>query len=99
MKLIPTDKRPCRLSRGEARRVPQQRRNRVIGYHVCCPRCGFVCTALQGDDGLVIAEGTDPEAITFSRPLRCTYCQVDLIVSAGTLTLEEGPGVRNVRFR
>ena len=41
MKLVPSTKRPCRLERGEIRRVPQDRSNLLVGYHVCCLRCGF----------------------------------------------------------
>ena len=52
MKLVPSTKRPCRLERGEIRRVPQDRTNLLVGYHVCCPRCGFNTPALAGNDGL-----------------------------------------------
>ena len=57
MKLVPSAKRPCRLERGEIRRVPQDRANLLVGYHVCCLRCGFNTPALAGNDGLDIDEG------------------------------------------
>jgi hypothetical protein len=43
MKAVVSSKRPCVLVRGEMRRVPQDRSYKgIVGYHVCCPRCGFV---------------------------------------------------------
>ena len=55
----PTSKPPCKLERGELRRVSQDRRFGLVGYHVCCPRCGFVTVALNGNDGLVITESEE----------------------------------------
>ena len=49
MKLVPSAKRPCRLERGEIRRVPQDRANLLVGYHVCCLRCGFNTPALAAE--------------------------------------------------
>ena len=68
----PSAKRPCRLERGEIRRVPQDRTNLLVGYHVCCLRCGFNTPALAGNDGLDIDEGDAPDDLTFSKALRCT---------------------------
>lgn len=99
MKVVPSTKRPCRLERGEVRRVPQSRGGLLVGYHVCCPRCGFVTAALMGDAGLDIVEEQDPIDLTFSRPVRCTFCRVLLHVSHGELCLEEDADVRNVRYR
>ena len=47
---------PCRLQKAELRRVPQNPKSWVIGYHVCCPRCGFVSLAINGQRDLVIDE-------------------------------------------
>jgi len=99
VRLIPSSKRPCVLQRGEVRRVPQDRGGFLVGYHVCCVRCGFVTPALQGDAGLEITETKDPSDITFSKPLRCTFCRVLVHVSHGDLELEEDADVRNVRYR
>ncbi len=30
------------LERGQARRVSQNPRGVLVGYHVCCPRCGYL---------------------------------------------------------
>ena len=38
---------PCKLERGALRRMPQNRRSWPYGYHVCCPRCGFVSIAFN----------------------------------------------------
>ncbi len=99
MRVVPSTKRPCRLERGDVRRVPQDRRGLLVGYHVCCPRCGFVTPALAGDAGLDIVEGQDPSGLTFSQPVRCTFCRVLLHLSHGELCLEEDADVRNVRYR
>jgi hypothetical protein len=99
VKLVPSTKRPCILGRGEVRRVPQDRGGFLVGFHVCCPRCGFVTPALEGDAGLRITETKDPSDITFSRPLRCTYCRVLMHVSHGDLQLEEDANVRNIQYR
>ena len=99
MRLVPSTKRPCRLERGEVRRVPQARGGFLVGYHVCCPRCGFNTPALNGDAGLDVTEGEDLADLTFSRALRCTFCRVLLHVSHGELRLEEDADVRNVRYR
>jgi hypothetical protein len=71
----------------------------VVGYHVCCPRCGFVTVALQHHENLVISEGATPDDVTFSKPLRCIYCRVLIHVTAGTLRIEEDEHVRTVSSR
>lgn len=45
MRLQVTCRRPCELERGQARRVSQNPRGMLVGYHVCCPRCGYVTVA------------------------------------------------------
>ncbi len=97
MKAVVTDKRPCKLGRGELRRVPQDRNFRgLIGYHVGCPRCGFVTTALQGDEGLEITEGAGGE-VSFSRPVRCVLCGVLLGLWEGELGWQEDAQSRPVK--
>lgn len=96
MKAVVSSKRPCRLERGEIRRVPQDRALRgIVGYHLCCPRCGFVTAVLNGDGGLVITEFANEE-VSFSKPARCVYCNVLIHLAAGELTLEEDDRVRHV---
>lgn len=101
MRLHVTDRRPCRLERGDLRRVPQNPLSGVVGYHLCCLRCGFVTVALNGSDGLVITEAEDngQVLVTFSRPVRCTYCAVLVHLNRGEATLEEDANVRQVRYR
>ena len=96
MRVNVTSKRPCKLERGDVRRVPQNNPRMLVGYHVCCPSCGFVTPALVGDQGLKIEEA---DAVGFSKPLECTYCRVLIHLGRGELTLEEHPGVRNICFR
>lgn len=99
MRLRPTSKRPCRLERGEMRRVSQNRKGLLVGYHVCCPRCGFVTVALNGHAGLLITESDDGERVTFSEPLRCVYCAVLIALRDGQAELEEDERVRRVQYR
>jgi hypothetical protein len=99
MRLAPTSERPCALRRGQARRVPQNARAAVLGYHICCPRCGYVTVALQGNDGLLIEESPDRAEVSFSKGLRCIYCKVLIHVTSGEITLEEDEHVRSVRYR
>ena len=99
MRAVLTDKRPCRLGRGELRRVPQERTYRgIVGYHLGCARCGFVTAVLQGVDGQAITED-DAGEVSFSAPARCVFCNVTIHLAQGELTLEEGPDVRHVRYR
>ena len=78
MKMLLTNKPPCRLEKGNLRRVPQNMVCNVVGYHVCCPRCGFTSLAFQGRDGLSIseAEESDELLVSFSEPIRCMFCNV-----------------------
>ncbi len=93
-----TSKRPCKLGSGEARRVPQDTSyHGLVGYHLCCPRCGFVTAVLQGHDGMIIKEQAG--SISMSKPIRCVYCNVLIAVDDGELTLTEDKHVRNVCFR
>lgn len=79
--------------------MPQRQTTSLVGYYVSCPRCGFVTIALDRVENLVIAEqALDGElALTFSRPVRCTYCAVLIAVAASTVTLEEDDRVRPIR--
>jgi hypothetical protein len=96
MKATVTSRRPCQLRKGEVRRVPQAVAAGLVGYHVACPRCGFVSPALVGDAGLVIDE--TPE-LGFSQPLRCVFCRVLVHLEGGEFRLEEDQHVRRSRFR
>lgn len=99
IRMRPTGKGPCKLERGEMRRVSQDKRFGLVGYHVCCPRCGYVTVALNGSKGLVITEDQAHDAVTFSEPLRCAFCQVLIHVKDGLGTLEEDSLVRDVCYR
>ena len=89
---------PCKLTKGELRRIPQNPRSWPIGYHVGCPRCGFVTMAVAGKRGLEIDESADGR-VSFSRPVRCSYCQVLIHLNRCELTSEEDENVRSVRCR
>ena len=95
----PTSKPPCKLDRGELRRVSQDRRFGLVGYHVCCPRCGFVTVAINGNDGLVITESDDGAEVTFSRPLRCVCCAAKIHLRSSEAELVEDEHVRNAGHR
>ena len=94
MKLVP---RPSvRVASSAARSAASRgdRTNLLVGYHVCCPRCGFNTPALAGSDGLDIDEGEAPDDLTFSKALRCTFCRVLMHVAHGELRLEEDADAR-----
>ena len=99
MRLQVTSRRPCELERGQARRVSQNPRGVLVGYHVCCPRCGYVTVALHRSEDFIITESDDRTAVTFSEPLRCLFCKVRIAVAAGELQLIEDEHVRDVRYR
>jgi hypothetical protein len=99
VRIRPSSKRPCELGRGEVRRVSQNRRSPLVGYHVCCPRCGFLSIALEGSGGLAITEGEVEDDLSFSRPLRCLFCRVLIHLTRGELELEEDESVRSVQYR
>jgi hypothetical protein len=101
MKLRLSTRRPCELTPADARRVPQRYTASLVGYYVCCPRCGFVTIALDRVDGLAITEqAMDGDlALTFSCPVRCTYCAVLIGIGANTVTLQEDDRVRPIRYR
>ncbi|MFI5297483.1 MAG: hypothetical protein ACHREM_05240 [Polyangiales bacterium] len=97
MRAVVTDKRPCRLGRGDIRRVPQERSYRgIVGYHVGCPRCGFVTAVLQGDNQQAITEDANG-VVTFSVPARCGNCDVTIRLEHGELTTEEVDSAPHVR--
>ena len=98
MKARITSAGPCKLNRGELRRVPQQHTEWPIGYHVCCPRCGFVTLALNNRSGLQITESMDGH-VSLSAPIRCLYCKVIIHIQRCELTLEEDKDVRDIRCR
>ena len=83
------------MQRGDLRRVPQNPALGLVGYHVACPRCGFVTPAVVGDRGLAIDEGAF--GVSFSRSVACVMCLVGIRIAHTTAALEEGPGVRPVR--
>ena len=94
MKAQVVDKLSCKLEPGELRRVPQNPRVRVVGYHVCCPGCGFVTMAVNGDEGLVITEGE--QGLSFSRPVDCLFCETLVRLDGGEMTLVEDEDVHRL---
>ncbi|HEU4406773.1 MAG TPA: hypothetical protein VFS43_16015 [Polyangiaceae bacterium] len=100
VRTVVTSKRPCHLGPGELRRVPQNRGTcGLVGYHLGCPRCGFVTVALEGHQGLAIGESDDGQRVSFSAPVRCTFCAVLVHLKEGEARLEEDALVRPVRYR
>lgn len=93
-----TNKAPCRFVRGDIRRVPDQRRHPVVGYHVCCPRCGFVSMAIHKTEDFTISESSMGR-VSFSSPLRCLYCCVLIHMNRNRITLEEDEHVLPVQYR
>ena len=98
MKAHITSTTPCKLNKGELRRVPQRQTEWPIGYHICCPRCGFVTLALNNSSGLQISESMDGH-VSFSAPIRCMYCNVIIHIQRCELTFEEDEDVQSIRYR
>ncbi len=99
MKMVVSDSRPCALRRGEMRRVPLSRSLRgIVGYHVCCPRCGFVTAVLDGDEDVCITESDDGQMVSFSRPARCVFCAVLIHLCRGEARFEEDANARNAQY-
>jgi hypothetical protein len=101
MRLRISNRVPCKLERGELRRVPQDSKFGLVGYHVCCPRCGFVTVAVHGSREQVIDENQEDGElrVSLAKPLRCAYCSVLIHVTDGEATLEEDAHVRNLQYR
>ena len=99
VRMRPTSKVPCLLERGEIRRVSQDRRRVLVGYHLCCPRCGFVSVAINGSDGLTISESDDGQEVSFSKALRCLYCAVLIELNRGEARIREDEHVRRLAHR
>ena len=99
MRLKVSSRPSCKLRPGELRRVPQNLKSTIVGYYVCCPRCGFVTVAFNGKDGLQITEDVTRSRVTFSLPIRCIYCAVLIHLRDGETELVEDEQVRNVRYR
>jgi hypothetical protein len=94
MKMMVTDRRPCKMRGGDLRRVPQNPALGLVGYYVGCPRCGFVTPVLRGD-GMTIAETNG--AVSFSTPATCVMCLARLALRESECEVEEGADVRPVR--
>jgi hypothetical protein len=101
MRLRISNRVPCRLEKGELRRVPQDSKSGLVGYHLCCPRCGFVTVAVHGCKEQVITETTEHGElqVSFAKPLRCAYCSVLIHVTDGEAALDEDAHVRNLHYR
>jgi len=74
MKVEHTKNAPCCMSRGQVRRVPQDRSQAILGYHIACPSCGYVTLVLHGRLGVFLSEREDGQLDT-SRPHQCLFCQ------------------------
>ena len=98
MKARVTNSAPCKLSKGELRRVPLRKTEVAIGYHICCPKCGYVTLALANYEGLLIDESVDGH-VTLSAPVRCLFCRVLIHIRRCDLKLEEDEHVRHARYR
>lgn len=75
MKVEHTKNAPCCMSRGQVRRVPQDKSQPILGYHVACPKCGYVTLVLHGRLGIFLSEDALGQVST-SKPLSCLFCQI-----------------------
>jgi hypothetical protein len=85
--IAPPEKPGCRLEKGEARRVPGRPGAPLVGYHICCPQCGWPLFVVNGHEGQRVTE--EPGGLTFVLPVLCSYCGVKIAVKDGEVTLGE----------
>lgn len=74
MKVEHTKNAPCCMSRGQVRRVPQDRTQSILGYHVACPSCGYVTLLLHGRLGVFLCECEEGQLST-AKSYNCLFCQ------------------------
>lgn len=85
--IAPPERPACQLEKGEARRVPRRPGAALLGYHLCCPRCGWRLFVMHGDDGQHVIEA--PDGLTISPPVICGYCGAEIAVDHGEVTMKE----------
>lgn len=97
MRMEVTSKPPCQLQRGDLRRVPQRQGSGLVGYHLGCPRCGFVVLIVQGSNAQVIRESMDGGElrVTLAQPVHCAYCRADINLLDGEATIKESDHARS----
>ncbi|MCP4677372.1 MAG: hypothetical protein GY854_18030 [Deltaproteobacteria bacterium] len=96
MKTKPTSRPPCKMQRGDIRRVPSAEQYALVSYYVCCPKCGFVGGALPDEDFKIIE---DEQGVTFSTPLRCLFCHVLIHLEDDVIDLQADEETLNVQYR
>ncbi len=79
MKVEHTKNAPCCMSRGQVRRVPQDRSQAILGYHVACPRCSYVTLVLHGRLGVFLSE-SEVGQLSTSKPYSCLFCQIQISI-------------------
>jgi len=85
--IAPPELPACRLQKGQARRVPRRPGASLVGYHLCCPECGWRLFVMHGDDDQEVIEGQD--GLTILPPVICGYCGLEIAVDGGEVTLKE----------
>lgn len=88
MKIQIVTKPPCRLDRGEARRIPVDRARRLLGYYVACTACGFTTPAVHGD-GVRVVEGSADDDVTIADAICCLYCRGLIRIEHGEMSVVE----------
>ena len=83
--IAPPERPACRLEKGEARRVPRRPEAPLLGYHICCPQCGWRLFVMHSDDGQKVIE--EPDGLTVSPPVICGYCGLEIAVERGEFTM------------
>jgi hypothetical protein len=97
MKMVVTSNPPCRLQRGELRRVPQRQDLGLVGYHLGCPLCVFVNLIVRGSNGQVVRESVESGElrVTLAQPIHCAYCMADInLLDGEAIIIKERDHVR-----
>lgn len=94
--LTVAQKPPCRLGRGELRRVSINPILPLVGYYLACPKCGFVNVAFHEQQGQFITEQNS--SVSFEKPIQCVFCDARFIVK-NSIAEFDGGEVRRVRWK
>lgn len=92
-------RRPCHLEPGEMRRLSMDRRQMLLAFYLCCPKCGFVNVVFNNHKGQQITECDEGHRVSFVQPERCVFCNVRIHLKDSVAQLEEGPDVRHVSYK
>lgn len=88
MKARLVTKRPCRLSAGDIRRIPQAENHPAVGYLVAC-RCGKSTTVPVGVFADTPGQAFDVSTLTLAKPVVCVSCRARFTIDHATFVFSD----------